>query len=161
MTQPDALQELVSSAQASFAQANTPADLENAKAQFLGKAGRVTELMKGMATLSVEEKKSRGAAINLAARLREHAQPGEIVIGEATYHHTRRAFGLSPRLVEAKGFPTPVRAFLVERRLERPERPARATRARRAAGSASRSTRRGVPRAAARSRRRSCTGPSR
>ena len=63
-----------------------------------------------------------GAAINLAARLREHAQPGEIVIGEATYHHTRRAFALSPRLVEAKGFPAPVRAYLVERRLERPEK---------------------------------------
>jgi phenylalanyl-tRNA synthetase alpha chain len=27
----------------------TPADLENAKAQFLGKSGRITELMKGMA----------------------------------------------------------------------------------------------------------------
>lgn len=73
MTQPDALQELVSSAQASFAHANTPADLENAKAQFLGKTGRVTELMKGMAALSVEEKKSRGAAINLAKQAIEAA----------------------------------------------------------------------------------------
>ena len=73
MTQPDALQELVSSAQASFAQAHTPADLENAKAQFLGKAGRVTELMKGMAALSVDEKKSRGAAINLAKQAIEAA----------------------------------------------------------------------------------------
>jgi phenylalanyl-tRNA synthetase alpha chain len=73
MTQPDALHELVSSAQASFAQALTPADLENAKAQFLGKTGRVTELMKGMAALSVEEKKSRGAAINLAKQAIETA----------------------------------------------------------------------------------------
>jgi phenylalanyl-tRNA synthetase alpha chain len=73
MTQPDALHELVSSAQASFAQALTPADLENAKAQFLGKTGRVTELMKGMAALSVEEKKSRGAAINLAKQAIEAA----------------------------------------------------------------------------------------
>ena len=40
------LESLVASAQAAFAQATTPADLENAKAQFLGKAGRVTELMK-------------------------------------------------------------------------------------------------------------------
>jgi phenylalanyl-tRNA synthetase alpha chain len=56
-----------------FAQANTPADLENAKAQFLGKAGRVTELMKGMAALSVEEKKIRGAAINLAKQAIEAA----------------------------------------------------------------------------------------
>ena len=35
---------LVESARQSFAQAATPADLENAKAQFLGKSGRVTEL---------------------------------------------------------------------------------------------------------------------
>ncbi|MGH8831989.1 MAG: phenylalanine--tRNA ligase subunit alpha, partial [Polaromonas sp.] len=65
MNELDVLGELVSSAKASFVQATTPADLENAKAQFLGKSGRITELMKGMAALSVEEKKSRGAAINL------------------------------------------------------------------------------------------------
>ncbi len=59
------LDTLLASAQAAFAQAATPADLENAKAQFLGKSGRVTELMKGMAALSVDEKKSRGAAINV------------------------------------------------------------------------------------------------
>ena len=34
-------------------QACTPADLENAKALFLGKSGRITELMKGMAALAV------------------------------------------------------------------------------------------------------------
>ena len=60
------LDSLVESAQQLFAQAATPADLENAKAQFLGKSGKMTELMKGMAQLSVEEKKSRGAAINVA-----------------------------------------------------------------------------------------------
>ena len=60
------LDELVRSAAEAFARANAPADLENAKAQFLGKTGRVTELMKGMAQLSVDEKKTRGAAINLA-----------------------------------------------------------------------------------------------
>jgi phenylalanyl-tRNA synthetase alpha chain len=59
------LDTLLASAQTAFAQAATPADLENAKALFLGKSGRVTELMKGMATLSVDEKKSRGAAINV------------------------------------------------------------------------------------------------
>jgi len=64
---------LVESARQRFAQATTPADLENAKAQFLGKAGRVTELMKGMAALSVEEKKTRGAAINLAKQAIEAA----------------------------------------------------------------------------------------
>ena len=50
-----------------------PADLENAKALFLGKSGRMTELMKGMAALSVEEKKTRGAAINLAKQAIESA----------------------------------------------------------------------------------------
>jgi len=58
------LDAIVDEARASFAKAATPADLENAKAQFLGKSGRITELMKGMGTLSVEEKKTRGAAIN-------------------------------------------------------------------------------------------------
>jgi len=58
------LDQLLQSAQAEFAAANTPADLENAKARFLGKSGRVTELMKGLAALTVEERKSRGAEIN-------------------------------------------------------------------------------------------------
>ena len=64
---------LVESAREQFAHSATFADLENAKAQFLGKAGRVTELMKGMAQLSVDEKKSRGAAINLAKQAIEAA----------------------------------------------------------------------------------------
>ena len=67
------LDALVEAARASFSKATTPADLENAKAQFLGKSGRVTELMKGMAALSVDEKKSRGAAINLAKQAIEAA----------------------------------------------------------------------------------------
>jgi len=67
------LDSLVTSAQALFAQSTTPADLENAKAQFLGKSGRITEMMKGMAALSVEEKKSTGAAINVAKQAIEAA----------------------------------------------------------------------------------------
>ncbi len=67
------LNDIVSAASTAFAQANTPADLENAKALFLGKSGRMTELMKGMAALSVDEKKSRGAAINVAKQAIEAA----------------------------------------------------------------------------------------
>jgi phenylalanyl-tRNA synthetase alpha chain len=67
------LDSLIASAQSAFEQAATPADLENAKALFLGKTGKVTELMKGMAQLSVEEKKSRGAAINQAKQAIEAA----------------------------------------------------------------------------------------
>jgi phenylalanyl-tRNA synthetase alpha chain len=60
------LDSLVTNARESFARAATPAELENAKALLLGKSGRLTELMKGMAQLSHEEKKTRGAAINVA-----------------------------------------------------------------------------------------------
>jgi len=67
------LDSLVSSARETFAQATTPADLENVKAQFLGKSGRLTELMKGMAQLSPEDKKTRGAAINVAKQAVEAA----------------------------------------------------------------------------------------
>jgi phenylalanyl-tRNA synthetase alpha chain len=70
------LNAIVDHAQAAFAQAITPADLENAKALFLGKSGRITELMKGMAALTVDEKKSRGAAINLAKQAIEAALTG-------------------------------------------------------------------------------------
>jgi phenylalanyl-tRNA synthetase alpha chain len=58
------LDNLVSAAQAEFSAAATPADLENAKARFLGKGGRVTELLKSLGALPVEEKKARGAEIN-------------------------------------------------------------------------------------------------
>ena len=64
---------VVDAAQSAFAAAVTPADLENAKSLFLGKAGRITELMKGMATLPVDEKKSRGASINIAKHAIETA----------------------------------------------------------------------------------------
>ena len=67
------LDTIVANAKAAFAQAAMPADLENAKALFLGKSGRITELMKGMAQLPVDEKKSRGAAINLSKQAIEAA----------------------------------------------------------------------------------------
>src|SRR5450756_113368 len=67
------LNAIIDNARIAFEQATTPADLENAKALFLGKSGRITELMKGMAALNVDEKKSRGAAINLAKQAIEAA----------------------------------------------------------------------------------------
>ena len=67
------LDSIVDSATQSFAQAHTPAELENAKALYTGKSGRITDLMKGMAALSVDEKKSRGAAINIAKQAIEAA----------------------------------------------------------------------------------------
>jgi phenylalanyl-tRNA synthetase alpha chain len=67
------LDELVEGARAAFSNAAVPAELENAKALYLGKSGRITELMKGMASLSVDEKKTRGASINLAKQAIEAA----------------------------------------------------------------------------------------
>ena len=67
------LDTIVDTAKAAFGQATAPADLENAKALFLGKSGRITALMKGLAALPVEEKKSRGAQINLAKQAIEVA----------------------------------------------------------------------------------------
>ena len=58
------LDSLVHAAQADFAGAATPAELENAKARFLGKAGRVTELLKSLAALAADDRKARGAEIN-------------------------------------------------------------------------------------------------
>jgi phenylalanyl-tRNA synthetase alpha chain len=59
---------LVQRAEADFAASPTPADLENAKARYLGKAGLVTELMKGMGGLDAEQRKARGAALNECKR---------------------------------------------------------------------------------------------
>ncbi len=58
------LDDMVHAAQSAFAHAATPAELEDAKARFLGKAGRLTELLKGLVALASDEKKTRGAAIN-------------------------------------------------------------------------------------------------
>ena len=67
------LDDLAQDARVAFAKAVAPADLENAKALYLGKSGRITELMKGLASLPVQEKKSRGAAINQAKQAIEAA----------------------------------------------------------------------------------------
>ncbi|GAB4215079.1 MAG: phenylalanine--tRNA ligase subunit alpha [Rhodoferax sp.] len=67
------LSPVVDAARAAFAAAQTSADLENSKALFLGKSGRITELMKGLAALAPEQKKARGAAINEAKHAIEAA----------------------------------------------------------------------------------------
>jgi phenylalanyl-tRNA synthetase alpha chain len=58
------LDALVTQALRDFGLALSPAQLEDAKARYLGKAGQVTDLLKGLGALSPEEKKTRGAAIN-------------------------------------------------------------------------------------------------
>jgi phenylalanyl-tRNA synthetase alpha chain len=60
------LDQLVQQARAAFAAADQPAALENEKARFLGKAGSVTELLKGLGKLAPDEKRVQGARINEA-----------------------------------------------------------------------------------------------
>jgi phenylalanyl-tRNA synthetase alpha chain len=60
------LDQLVQSAGADFDVARTPAELEDAKARYLGKSGRLTDLLKGLAALTPDEKKTQGALINQA-----------------------------------------------------------------------------------------------
>lgn len=67
------LDSILAMAADAFAAAATPAQLEDAKARFIGKSGRLTELMKGLGALSPEEKKTRGAAINQAKQAVEEA----------------------------------------------------------------------------------------
>jgi len=67
------LEPLVQEAQAAFAAAATPAALEDAKARYLGKSGRITEQLKALGALPVDEKKARGALINAAKQQIEQA----------------------------------------------------------------------------------------
>jgi phenylalanyl-tRNA synthetase alpha chain len=69
----DNLDQIVSQARAAFAATSDPDALEQVKARFLGKSGRITELLKGLGKLPAEEKKAAGAAINRAKELVETA----------------------------------------------------------------------------------------
>ncbi len=60
------LHALTSAAAADFDAARGPAELEDAKARYLGKTGLLTERLKGLAALPVDEKRTRGAEINQA-----------------------------------------------------------------------------------------------
>jgi len=58
------LDQLAQDASAAFAATDDPDALEQIKATFLGKSGQITALLKGLAKLSPDERKSAGAHIN-------------------------------------------------------------------------------------------------
>ena len=60
----DQLDQLVAQAEIDFSAAADGAALETAKARYLGKAGSLTELLKGLGKLDPEARKSAGAEIN-------------------------------------------------------------------------------------------------
>ena len=67
------LESIVTAALAEFASCNDPAALENSKARYLGKAGRLTELLKSLGKLSAAERPVVGARINTAKEALEAA----------------------------------------------------------------------------------------
>ena len=71
--EPDDLDRLVADARALFERAAAPAELEQVKARFLGKAGLITELLKGLGKLSPAERPAAGARINVAKQRVEEA----------------------------------------------------------------------------------------
>jgi phenylalanyl-tRNA synthetase alpha chain len=58
------LQQILDDALKSFAAIDDAAELENAKARYLGKEGSLTGLLKGLGKLSAEERPAAGARIN-------------------------------------------------------------------------------------------------
>jgi phenylalanyl-tRNA synthetase alpha chain len=67
------LEEIVPEAQRDFAACSSIADLEQAKARYLGKTGPLTEALKGLGKLSAEERPAAGAAINVVKQAVEAA----------------------------------------------------------------------------------------
>ncbi len=93
------LETLVQSAQDDFAAAAGAAALEDAKARYLGKSGRVTELLKGLGALPPEQKKARGAEINQAkARVEAALQARRDALAEAELERQLRAEALDVTL---------------------------------------------------------------
>ena len=62
------LDQLVQQAAADFGAAADGAQLEQAKARYLGKAGSLTERLKSLGKLDPDARREAGAAINAAAR---------------------------------------------------------------------------------------------
>jgi phenylalanyl-tRNA synthetase alpha chain len=60
------LQQILQQAAEAIGSTSTIADLEQAKARFLGKAGSLTELLKGLGKLPPDERRTHGASINEA-----------------------------------------------------------------------------------------------
>src|SRR5215469_4645096 len=69
----ETVESIVASALAEFATCADAPALENAKAHYLGKTGRLTELLKSLGRLPAAERPAAGARINEAKALLESA----------------------------------------------------------------------------------------
>jgi class 3 adenylate cyclase/thioredoxin-like negative regulator of GroEL len=88
----------------------------------LGLEGRIG-VMTGEVVTGTEERLATGDAVNVAARLEQAAQPGEVLIGEATLAHVRDAADVEPiEPLELKGKAKPMSAYRLKRVHDAPER---------------------------------------
>ena len=67
------LEQILNQAVQQFATIEQAAELEQAKARYLGKEGRLSELLKGLGKLSAEERPAAGARINQVKQAIESA----------------------------------------------------------------------------------------
>ena len=88
----------------------------------LGLQGRIG-VMTGEVVTGTEERLATGDAVNVAARLEQAAQPGEVLIGQPTLALVRDAAEVEPvEPLELKGKAEPVPAYRLLRVREAPER---------------------------------------
>jgi hypothetical protein len=89
----------------------------------LGLQGRIG-LTTGEVVTGTEERLATGDAVNVAARLEQAAQPGEVLVGQPTLTLVRDAAEVEPvEPLELKGKSEPVPAFRLLRVRDAPERP--------------------------------------
>ena len=62
----DNLEKIVSDVLEQFGRIDDAAELEQAKARYLGKSGALTDLLKGLGKLPAEERRETGSRINAA-----------------------------------------------------------------------------------------------
>ena len=88
----------------------------------LGLEGRIG-VMTGEVVTGTEERLATGDAVNVAARLEQAAQPGEVLVGQSTLVLVRDAAEVEPvEPLVLKGKAEPVRAYRLLRVREAPER---------------------------------------
>ena len=89
----------------------------------LGLQGRIG-VMTGEVVTGTEERLATGDAVNVAARLEQAAQPGEVLVGGPTLALVRDAAEVEPiEPLELKGKSDPVPAYRLLRVHDAPERP--------------------------------------
>src|SRR5437667_2523914 len=89
----------------------------------LGVEGRIG-LTTGEVVTGTEERLATGDAVNVAARLEQAAQPGEVLIGQPTLALVRGAAEVKPvEPLELKGKADPIPAYRLLRVRDAPERP--------------------------------------